>query len=90
MGPTETTVCADQEHMPQLNQGTCAKTVQDPASKEAALQQRYIELLEKRIAQLEAAVKEGGEKKKDPDPGEKKVDVDKENLKVSVVDAPFL
>ncbi|GAB1319609.1 Transitional endoplasmic reticulum ATPase 1 [Madurella fahalii] len=49
----------------------------DLAPKEAALQQRYIELLEKRIAQLEAAVKEGGEKK-DPDPGEKKVDADKE------------
>jgi hypothetical protein len=37
---------------------------QDLVSKEASLHQKYIELLEKRVAQLEVVVKQGDEKPK--------------------------
>ncbi|KAK4446488.1 transitional endoplasmic reticulum ATPase 1 [Podospora aff. communis PSN243] len=50
----------------------------DLASKEAALHQKYIELLEKRVAQLETVVKQGDEKPKAADVGGEKSEANKE------------
>jgi len=52
-------------------------------SKEATLQQRYIELLEKRVAQLEVVVKQGDEKSKAAESGDGKSEGTKEQEAVS-------
>jgi hypothetical protein len=52
--------------------------IQDLASKEATLHQKYIELLEKRVAQLESVVKQGDEKPKAVDSGGQTVEANKE------------
>ena len=51
---------------------------QDLASKEASLHQKYIELLEKRVAQLETVVKQGDETQKAADSAGDKAANDKE------------